>query len=178
MGTVTFQSVILAGVYDVRNLKRKIRQEEEHKLNSPWNIAAKFKVDMSFAKSDIAGMLKAYESDHHTGMDTEEIAELIYRDTSGYPYLVSAFCKLMDEEVGGEDGHGGSAAAWSKAWLPGGGAHPPDGKNTLFDSLIGKLEVHGVEAEKVAVGTRKSMGGNWGTDAPFQPLSSPCNLMF
>lgn len=33
----TFQSVILAGVYDVKNLKRKIRPDEEHKVNSPWN---------------------------------------------------------------------------------------------------------------------------------------------
>lgn len=40
MGTVTFWSVILAGVYDVRNLK-KIRQKEDHKVNSPWNVATK-----------------------------------------------------------------------------------------------------------------------------------------
>lgn len=33
----TFQSVILTGVYDVMNLKRKIRPDEEHKVNSPWN---------------------------------------------------------------------------------------------------------------------------------------------
>ena len=36
----TFHSVILAGVYDIRNLKLKIRPEEEHKYNSPWNVAA------------------------------------------------------------------------------------------------------------------------------------------
>ena len=36
----TFQSVILAGVYDVRNLKLRIRQDSEHQYNSPWNIAA------------------------------------------------------------------------------------------------------------------------------------------
>lgn len=36
----TFHSVILAGVYDIKNLKLKIRPEEEHKYNSPWNIAA------------------------------------------------------------------------------------------------------------------------------------------
>ena len=32
----TFQSVILAGVHDIRHLKQKIRPNEEHKLNSPW----------------------------------------------------------------------------------------------------------------------------------------------
>ena len=35
-----FQSVILAGVYDIKNLKLKIRPEEQHQYNSPWNIAA------------------------------------------------------------------------------------------------------------------------------------------
>ena len=34
----TFQSVILAGVYDIKNLKLKIRPEEQHQYNSPWNI--------------------------------------------------------------------------------------------------------------------------------------------
>lgn len=43
----TFQSVILAGVYDIKNLKLKIRPEEEHQYNSPWNIAAPFDTDMS-----------------------------------------------------------------------------------------------------------------------------------
>ena len=38
----TFQSVILAGVYDIRNIKQKIRLDAEHKVNSPWNIAADF----------------------------------------------------------------------------------------------------------------------------------------
>lgn len=37
----TFRSVILAGVYDVRNVKSKIRPEENHKTNSPWNISGK-----------------------------------------------------------------------------------------------------------------------------------------
>ena len=33
----TFQSVILAGVYDVKNLKRKFVPEDEYRVNSPWN---------------------------------------------------------------------------------------------------------------------------------------------
>ena len=51
--TDTFQSVILAGVYDVKNLKHKIRSEEEHRYNSPWNIAAQFDLDMSFSAEDM-----------------------------------------------------------------------------------------------------------------------------
>lgn len=47
----TFQSVILAGVYDVKNIKRKIRPEDDHKMNSPWNIAVDFTIDMRDRKS-------------------------------------------------------------------------------------------------------------------------------
>ncbi len=55
--TSVFQSVILAGVYDIRNIRKKIRQDKEHRQNSPWNIAADFDVDMSFSAEDISGML-------------------------------------------------------------------------------------------------------------------------
>lgn len=36
----TFQSVILAGVYDIKNLILKLHPGQEAKYNSPWNIAA------------------------------------------------------------------------------------------------------------------------------------------
>ena len=85
----TFQSVILAGVHDIRNLRQKIRPDTEHKHNSPWNIASSFDIDMSFSVSDIAGMLTEYEKDHHVGMDIAKLSQLIYDYTSGYPVLVS-----------------------------------------------------------------------------------------
>ncbi len=47
----------------------KLRPEEKHSYNSPWNIAARFDVDMSFSAPEIATMLEAYEADHRTGMD-------------------------------------------------------------------------------------------------------------
>lgn len=87
-----FQSVILAGVYDVKNLRRKLRPDEAHQYNSPWNIAADFRVDLSFSREDIAGMLLDYEQDYHNGMDVEGIAELLEVYTSGYPFLVSRLC--------------------------------------------------------------------------------------
>ena len=99
----TFQSVILTGVYDVRNIRRKLRSGEEHKVNSPWNIAADFLVDMSFSVKDIAGMLTEYENDYNTGMNISEIASLIFDYTSGYPYLVSRICKLLDERIAGSE---------------------------------------------------------------------------
>lgn len=93
----TFQSVILAGVCDVRNLKRKMRPDEEHKDNSPWNIAADFDIDMSFSAEQINSMLLDYASEHDSAIDTNRIAREIYDYTSGYPYLVSRLCQLLDE---------------------------------------------------------------------------------
>ena len=105
-----FQSVILAGVYDIKNLKSKIRPDEEHQYNSPWNIAANFYVAMNFPAEQIADMLCEYEEDHHTGMNVEAVAEEIYQYTSGYPYLVSAICKIMDEKTNGVD----DSTAWKR----------------------------------------------------------------
>ncbi len=95
----TFHSVILAGVYDVKNLKLKIRPDAEKKYNSPWNIAADFNVDMTFHPEEIAQMLSEYEADTHTGMDIKAISEEIYKYTTGYPFLVSYICKLIDERL-------------------------------------------------------------------------------
>ena len=94
-----FQSVILAGVYDIKNLKLKLRPDEEHKYNSPWNISADFDIKMSFSANTIAGMLREYELDNKTGMNIELISKEIFQYTSGYPYLVSLICKLLDEKV-------------------------------------------------------------------------------
>lgn len=133
-----FQSVILAGVYDIKNLKLKIRPEEEHKYNSPWNIAADFSVDMSFSTDDIAGMLKDYENDYRTGMEIEKIADDIYGYTSGYPYLVSAICKLIDERLGNKGAFKGDSA-WSAAGVKEAVRIFLKEPNTLFDDMIKKL---------------------------------------
>ena len=111
--TPIFHSVILAGVYDIKNLKLKLRPESEHQYNSPWNIAAKFNINMSFSSSQIRGMLEEYEADYHTGMDIETVAEEIYQYTSGYPVLVSSICKYIDEDLLGEGVMETPAKAWS-----------------------------------------------------------------
>lgn len=74
----TFTSVILASVYDIKNLKQKIRTEDKHQYNSPWNIAADFNIDMSFSKEDIISMLSEYEEDYQWGIDLSVAADLIY----------------------------------------------------------------------------------------------------
>ncbi len=96
--------------------------------NSPWNIATKFEIDMSFSKQEIEIMLKEYETDYKINMDTNQMAELIYDYTSGYPYLVSFLCKWMDEKT-----------SWSKEGFLKAIKGTLFEKNILFESLIGKL---------------------------------------
>ena len=137
--TITFQSVILAGVYDVRNIRRKLRPDEEHRQNSPWNIAADFEVNMSFNSKDIEGMLRDYEADRNTGMDIGKIAGLIYEYTSGYPFLVSRICKIMDEELSELTEFNGMSGAWTEEGVIEAVKILLSEKNTLFESMIAKL---------------------------------------
>lgn len=134
-----FQSVILAGVYDVKNLKRKFVPEDDHKMNSPWNIAADFLVDMSFSPREILGMLAEYEANVKTEMDISAIADLIYEYTSGYPFLVSRICKLIDERVAGSASFQDKKSAWTRGGVLEAVHLLLDEKNTLFESLTGKL---------------------------------------
>ncbi len=135
-----FHSVILAGVYDVKNLKRKIDSESGRRMNSPWNIAADFLVEMSFSEKDIQGMLKEYEDDYETGMDISKMAREIHEYTGGYPFLVSRLCKLIDERISCSPGFQGRNSAWTKEGLLEAVNLLLHEKNTLFDSLIGKMD--------------------------------------
>ena len=127
----TFHNVILAGVYDIKNLKLKIRPDSEKKYNSPWNIAADFTVDMTFHPEEIAQMLGEYENDAHTGMDIPAISEEIYRYTSGYPVMVSYICKLIDERLDRNWTSDGIKEAVKIILV---------GENTLLDDLSKNLE--------------------------------------
>lgn len=135
----TFQSVILAGVYDIKNLRRKLHPGDEHKVNSPWNIAADFDISMSLSKDGIAGMLLEYESDYRTGMDIGQMAGLLYDYTSGYPFLVSRLCKHMDEDVSTSAGFVSKSEAWTKNGFHEAVRMILAEKNTLFESLSEKL---------------------------------------
>lgn len=138
-GIRTFHSVILAGVTDVKHLKSKIRPEENHKLNSPWNIAADFDVDMSLSEIGIKGMLDEYEADHHTGMNTAEVASEIIAYTSGYPFFVSRICQIIDTKLIPQYFNNFSEA-WTKAGIDEAVRIILAEDNSLFDSVMGKLE--------------------------------------
>lgn len=129
-----FHSVILAGVYDIKNLKLKLRSESEHQYNSPWNIAVKFHVDMSFSTDQIISMLTEYEADYHTDMDIDCVAAEIYQYTSGYPILVSSICKYIDEEMEAPD------IKWSKESVPIAVKNLLKESMPLFESMAKQLD--------------------------------------
>lgn len=95
----TFHSVVLAGLHDIKSLKLKLRPESEQKYNSPWNIAAEFTVDMNLQPSEIVPMLEEYARDKQVTLDPKLIAERLFYYTSGYPFLVSKLCKIIDEQL-------------------------------------------------------------------------------
>jgi len=95
----TFISVILAGVHDVKNLKIKIRPEDEQKYNSPWNIAVDLKIDLSLAVEEIQSLLRDFLSQNQIQVNILETAKKLYYLTSGHPFLVSRLCKIIHEDI-------------------------------------------------------------------------------
>ena len=132
---VTFHSVILAGVYDIKTLKLKLHPQEESKYNSPWNIAVDFNIEMSFSVSDIQTMIQEYEQEHRTGIDVKEISRILYDYTSGYPYLVSKICQLLDERVF-------DVQVWTREGILSVVKVLLKEPNTLFDDMTKKLLDH------------------------------------
>ena len=94
---MTFHSVVLLGVHDVKSLKLKLRPDEERKLNSPWNISEDLNVDFAFTEKEIEPMVADYAKEHNFSMDISAISEKIYYYTSENPFLVSQMCKVVDE---------------------------------------------------------------------------------
>ena len=133
-----FHSVILAGVYDIKNLKRRIRPDGEQRYNSPWNIAADFDMEMGFSAAQIQGMLEEYEKDRHTGMQTTVVSDEIYQYTAGYPYLVSAVCKAMDEKLP-ETLLAADSAVWTKEGVAQAVKLLLDKRLPLFDSMMRQI---------------------------------------
>lgn len=137
-----FHSVILAGVYDIKNLKLKIRPDEEHQYNSPWNIAAKFKIDMSFSPCQITSMLQEYEEDHHTGMNINAVSQDIHNYTSGYPYLISAICKILDEELLENSDFESLTDVWTERGITEAVKILLKDNIPLFDSMVKQLDLY------------------------------------
>ncbi|ENK0837894.1 AAA family ATPase [Clostridium botulinum] len=154
----TFHNVVLAGVHDVKQASKiydfdmvaysceemsrrfltkdlKIRSDEEHKYNSPWNIASDFDVDMSFSIEEIKTMLDDYVENKKVDLDKEYFAEKLYFYTSGYPFLVSKLCKIIDEKIMNEN-----ELKWEREYLDLAVKELLNESNTNFDSLIKNIE--------------------------------------
>jgi hypothetical protein len=127
----SFHSVVLSGVHDIKNLKLRIRENDEKKYNSPWNIAVNFDVDMTFSVEEIESMLKEYKSINNLNFDTLEVAEEIYKFTNGYPYLVSKVCSVIDEKL---------EKQWTILTVHIAIKSILAEKNTLFDDIIKNVE--------------------------------------
>ena len=127
----TFQSVILAGVGEWRMQNGECRIEETYRKDFYWNIAADFKIDLSFSAKEIETMLVEYENDYHTGMNISEIAQEIRFYTSGYPYLVSCICRLIETELDRN---------WTLEGIQEAIKEILDDNSTLFDDLMKKIE--------------------------------------
>ncbi len=169
----TFHSVILAGVHDIKNIKKKIissGKEQAYPIptyNSPWNIAADFDIDMSFSADEIETMLTDYvrnwgegivtraSSSQTEGFDQDgrstiynktslnvgiypddrqlitSLSKEIHKYTSGYPFLVSKICKLIDEKLDKDWSIEGIQNAINLLLVE---------QNTLFDDLIKNIE--------------------------------------
>ena len=137
-----FHSVILAGVYNIKNLKLKLRPESEHQYNSPWNMAADFKINMSFSIEQIASMLNEYETEHCTGMDVRSVAEEIYQYTSGYPVLVSSICKYIDEDIAADAEDVQLSRAWSEEGVACAVKRILKDNPPLFESMAKQLDTY------------------------------------
>ena len=137
----TFHSVILAGVYDIKNIKLKMikegslfpRNAEDKIYNSPWNISAEFDTDMSFSPQEIESMLKDYQSENDVHIDMSMISQKIYEYTSGYPFLVSNICKIIDEKLDKD---------WSETGILKAVKIIVTRNYTLFDDLVKNLETY------------------------------------
>lgn len=134
---ITFHSVILAGVHDVKTLKTRIPSAgEKIKFNSPWNIAVDFKIDLSLFPGEIATMLMDYSKDKGIAVDISRFSEKIFYYTSGYPFLVSKLCKIIDEEILPQT----SRKEWTEKDLLGAVQIILKEESTNFATLIKNLE--------------------------------------
>lgn len=163
----TFQSVVLAGVYDIKNLKLKMRPEDRHQYNSPWNIAAPFDTDMSLQADGISVMLGEYKSDHMLDFDVQMVAQMIYDYTSGYPFLVSRLCQIVDE----------SGYSWDKDGVLAATRDILVERNTLFDDMVKKLnqfpQLKNLLKEILYSGVRRT----YSTDEQYLQIASMFNFI-
>ena len=96
---ITFHSVILIGVHDVKALKLKIRPKDQTTLNSPWNISKNLNINFTFSAKEIEPMIDDYATEHKFKVDAKAISKRLYYYTGGSPFLISQMCEIIDENL-------------------------------------------------------------------------------
>ncbi|OGO88608.1 MAG: hypothetical protein A2Y24_06150 [Clostridiales bacterium GWE2_32_10] len=89
---------------------------------------------MAFNPKEIATMLEEYKKENKVDMKIEKLSEEIYKYTSGYPFLVSKVCKVIDEKLPVE------SERWSIQGIEQAVKIILKENSTLFESLIKNLE--------------------------------------
>jgi hypothetical protein len=85
---------------------------------------------MSFNSDEISTMLKEYSEDKNVTISIKEISEIIYFYTSGYPFLVSRLCQIIDE----------NQLLWNEENINRSVKELLQENNTLFDDLVKNIE--------------------------------------
>lgn len=80
-------------------------------------------------------MLVDYDNCNKLSMDIRKLSERIYYFTSGYPFLVSRICQVIDEEF-----YDDCKKTWTLNDIDKAVKIILEERNTLFDSLIKNLE--------------------------------------
>ena len=77
-------------------------------------------------------MIKDYCDDNNLNMNTEAISKILYKYTSGYPFLVSRLCQIINEDM--------HVLVWDEQVILKAIKILLNEKNTLFDDLIKNVE--------------------------------------
>lgn len=90
---------------------------------------------MSFSPLEIETMLVDYCSYNNLEMNTAILSEKIFYYTSGYPFLVSKICQIIDEQILGVN-----KTIWALEDIDLAIKDILKGTSTLFDDLIKNIE--------------------------------------
>lgn len=75
-------------------------------------------------------------------MDVPAVAEEIYQYTSGYPYLVSTICKILDEKLPFTEEFSKAGKAWSRQGITEAVKCILNTNTPLFDSMVKQLDTY------------------------------------
>ena len=93
----TFHCVVQSAIINI-TVSDPPLEDGEHGY-PPFNIVAPYEVDFEFTSSEIDLMLQEYCRAEGVKMDIQSIAAQLFHHTSGHPWLVSALCKILTEEI-------------------------------------------------------------------------------